>query len=58
MCTAPSLAPRNFQAVNITSTSITFGWDALVDQVNGIIQFYVITCTVKDNIFKVSLMIR
>ena len=53
MCTAPSLAPGNFQAINITSTSITFSWDALVDQANGIIQFYVITCTVKDNIFKV-----
>ena len=54
--TAPSVAPSNFQAANITSTSITFSWDALVDQANGIIQLYVITCTT-DNIFiMVSLM--
>ena len=44
----PGAAPSNFQAVNITSTSITFSWDALVDQANGIIQFYVITCTADD----------
>ena len=48
--TVPSLAPSNFQAVNITSTSITFSWDALVDQANGIVQFYVITCTTANNI--------
>ena len=42
---APSVAPSNFQAINITSTSITFSWDALVDGANGIIQFYIITCT-------------
>ena len=42
--TAPSVAPSNFQANNITSTSIIFSWDALVDGANGIIQFYVITC--------------
>ena len=50
ICTAPSVAPSNFQAVNITSTSITFSWDALVDQANGIIQFYVITCISDDKI--------
>ena len=47
---APSIAPSNFQAINITSTSITFHWDALVDQVNGILQFYGITCSNKNNI--------
>ena len=41
---APSVAPSNFEVVNITSTSIIFSWDALVDGANGIIQFYVITC--------------
>ena len=45
----PGVAPSNFQAVNITSTSITFSWDALVDQANGIIQFYIITCTLDDD---------
>ena len=49
---APGVAPSNFQAVNITSTSITFSWDALVDQANGIIQFYVITCSDESNITK------
>ena len=46
----PGVAPSNFQAVNITPTSITFSWDALVDQANGIIQFYVITCTADDDV--------
>ena len=50
VCTAPSVAPSNFQAVNITSTSITFSWDALDDQANGIIQFYIIICIADDNI--------
>ena len=59
MNTAPGIAPSNFQAVNITSTSITFHWDALVDQANGIIQLYVITCTADENvILTVSLYIR
>ena len=59
ICVAPSLAPRNFQAVNITSTSIIFSWDALVDQANGIIQFYVITCMADDNItIVVSLIVN
>ena len=59
MNTAPGIAPSNFQAVNITSTSITFTWDALVDQANGIIQLYVITCTADENvILTVSLYIR
>ena len=57
ICTAPSAAPSNFQADNITSTSITFSWDVLVDQANGIIQLYVITCTADNIIFMVSLMI-
>ena len=39
------MAPSNFEVVKITSTSITFSWDALVDGANGIIQFYNITCT-------------
>ena len=50
---APNVAPSNFQAVNITSTSITFSWDALDNQANGIVQSYVITCTA-DNIIVVS----
>ena len=54
--TAPSVAPSNFQAANITSTSITFSWDALVDQANGIIQLYVITCTTDNIVIMVSLM--
>ena len=48
--TAPSVAPSNFQAVNVTSTSITFSWDALVDQANGRVQYYVIMCIADDNI--------
>ena len=58
VCTAPSVAPSDFQTVNITSTSITFSWDPLVDQANGIIQFYVITCIADNiNVIMVSLMI-
>ena len=52
----PSVAPSNFQAVNLTSTSITFSWDALVDQANGIIQLYVITCTADNIVITVSLV--
>ena len=47
--TAPGVAPSNFQAVNITSTSVMFSWDALVDQANGIVHFYVVTCTADDS---------
>ena len=47
--TAPSVAPSNFQVVNITSTSITFSWDTLVDGANGIVKLYVITCTAADD---------
>ena len=43
------MAPSNFQAVNITSTSVIFSWDALIDQANGIVHFYVITCIADDN---------
>ena len=50
---APSVAPSNFEVVNITSTSITFNWDALVDGANGIIQSYVITCE-----SKITIMVR
>ena len=51
MCiTVPSVPPSNFKAVNRTSNSITFHWDALVNQANGIIQFYVITCSDKNNV--------
>ena len=57
VCTAPSVAPSDFQTVNITSTSITFSWDPLVYQANGIIQFYVITCTADNIVIMVSLMI-
>ena len=52
------MAPSNFQAVNITSTNITFSWDSLVDQANGIVQFYVITCTANDTIIIVSLLAK
>ena len=53
------MAPSNFQAVNIRSTGITFSWNPLVDQANGIIQFYVITCTADGNIIiVVSLMVN
>ena len=53
------MAPSNFQAVNITSTSITFSWDALVDGANGIIQSYIITYTTDDNsVIMVSLVIQ
>ena len=45
------MAPSNFEAVNVTSTSITFSWDPLVDLVA--IQFYVITCTADGNITNV-----
>ena len=45
------MAPSNFQAVNVTSTSVTFSWDALDDLVT--IQFYVITCTANGNITNV-----
>ena len=41
---APRVAPDNFEVINITSNSITFSWDALVNGANGIIQQYVITC--------------
>ena len=54
MYTAPSVAPSNFQAVNITSTSITFSWDTLVDGANGIIQFYNITCTAETTVRKLN----
>ena len=43
------MAPSNFQAVNITSTNITFSWDALVDGANGIVKLYVITCIAADD---------
>ena len=49
ICAAPSVAPSNFQAVNITSTNITFSWDALVDGANGIVKLYVITCIAADD---------
>ena len=52
--TAPSAAPSNFQAVNVTSTSITFTWDLLVDGANGIIKLYVITVKVEDTVITVS----
>ena len=45
------MAPSNFQAVNVTSTSVTFSWDVLDDLVT--IQFYVITCTANGNITNV-----
>ena len=47
--TAPDVAPSNFQAFNITSTNITFQWDALIDQINGILQYYAITCDSERN---------
>lgn len=48
------MAPSDFEVVNTTSTSITFQWDPLIDQANGIIQFYVISCTTDDIIITVS----
>ena len=50
---APNVAPNNFQAISVSSTSITFTWDPLVNEANGIVQSYVITCTA-DNIIVVS----
>ena len=52
--TAPSAAPSNFQAINVTSTSITFTWDTLVDGANGIIKLYIITVKADDTVITVS----
>ena len=54
MCVAPSVPPSNFQTTNITSTNITFIWDPLVSQANGIIKLYVINCIGDDNVVTVS----
>ena len=52
--TAPSVAPDDFTVITTTSTSITFQWNDLVDQVNGIIRWYIITCTTDNNTLMVS----
>ena len=44
VCTAPSVAPDDFTVITTTSTSIIFQWNDLVDQVNGIIRWYIIVC--------------
>ena len=53
--TAPSVAPDDFTVITTTSTSITFQWNELVDQVNGIIRWYIITCTNENNTVMVSI---
>ena len=55
--TAPSAVPSNFQAINVTSTSITFTWDTLVDGANGIIKLYIITVKADDTVITVSHML-
>ena len=45
---APSVAPGNFRTTNITSSSMMFQWDRVVDEANGVIRWYVITCDVDD----------
>ncbi|XP_065907794.1 cell adhesion molecule DSCAM-like isoform X2 [Dysidea avara] len=48
--TAPSVAPDDFTVITTTSTSITFQWNELVDQVNGIIRWYIITCATDNSV--------
>ena len=47
--TAPSVAPSNFKASIVTSTSVTLTWDPLpIDDQNGVILYYAIDVTVKE----------
>ena len=44
-CLAPSIAPRNFRVIDVTTTNITFQWDPLTGQgTNGIVRSYTVTC--------------
>ena len=52
---APSVAPDDFTVSTTTSTSITFQWNDLVDQVNGNVRWYIIICTNKNDTLMVSI---
>jgi len=56
VCLAPSLAPSGLTVITITSTSIVFQWNDLVDQVNGVIRWYIITCTAENNTIMVNII--
>ena len=49
MYTAPTTTPGNFEAVDISGTSIVFQWEPLSTGINGIIRRYEITCR-NDNV--------
>ena len=55
VCTAPSISPRGFTNIAITSTTITFQWtDLTQSEANGIIRNYTITCLQGSTPFMVS----
>ena len=43
---SPSVAPANFRGISVTQTNITFSWNTLnYQEANGIVRWYIITCT-------------
>ena len=49
------MAPGDFKVIDITSTSVTFQWNAVNNPpANGVVQQYVITCTERNTNREVS----
>ena len=55
---SPNMAPRNFTALVIAATSVTFQWNILSNQqANGIVvRQYVIICSERNSNIRVSRM--
>ena len=53
---APNVAPINFKVLMVAVTSVTFQWNILSEQeANGIVREYVIICSERNTITRVSI---
>ena len=51
----PSVAPSNFRDISVTSNTVTFTWNTLnLQEANGIVRWYIITCNAVAYNFVVS----